>query len=76
MEDAAGRISAGVLNLYPPGIPLAAPGERLDGEIMETLLDYVRQRLHVQGIIDGKIRVVKEQGKNMETNGNEEGKQI
>ena len=43
---------------------------------METLLDYVRQRLHVQGIIDGKIRVVKEQGKNMETNGNEEGKQI
>ena len=60
MEDAAGRISAGFLNLYPPGIPLAAPGERLDGEIMETLLDYVRQRLHVQGMIDGKIRVVKE----------------
>lgn len=60
MEDAAGRISAGFLNLYPPGIPLAAPGERLNGEIMETLLDYVRQRLHVQGMIDGKIRVVKE----------------
>ncbi|MEU5884771.1 ornithine decarboxylase [Spirillospora sp. NPDC047279] len=38
IADAAGRIVAEMLTPYPPGIPAALPGERLNGEV----LDYLR----------------------------------
>ena len=34
---AAGRIAAEALGVYPPGIPLAVPGERLTPEILEIM---------------------------------------
>ena len=56
---AGGRIAAEFMNLYPPGIPLVVPGERLTGEMIETFLYYDKIRLKVQGVENGKIRVVK-----------------
>lgn len=59
--EAAGRISADFINLYPPGIPLVVPGERLTQEILDLIAESKRKGLTVQGLssADG-IRVVVE----------------
>ena len=38
LTKAAGRIAAEAVGLYPPGIPLAVPGERLTEDILAQLL--------------------------------------
>ena len=40
VDDAAGRVCAMSIIPYPPGIPIACPGEVLDKE----LLEYVKER--------------------------------
>lgn len=37
IQDAAGRISREYIYLYPPGIPLVVPGERITREVIEYL---------------------------------------
>ena len=39
MDEAAGRVCAASIGLYPPGIPLIVPGEQFD----DDLIDYIRQ---------------------------------
>lgn len=58
LAQAVGRISAGFINLYPPGIPLAAPGELLDEQIVGIISNYLACGYHVQGICENKIKVV------------------
>ncbi|MBR6771573.1 MAG: aminotransferase class I/II-fold pyridoxal phosphate-dependent enzyme [Lachnospiraceae bacterium] len=56
-----GRIAAEFISVYPPGIPLAVPGERLDRELIHSILSVGRMGLNLQGIgKNGCIRVVKE----------------
>lgn len=58
LERAAGRIAAQSVGLYPPGVPLAAPGEVLTKEITALLLKAGRQaRFGVEG---ETIRCVKQ----------------
>jgi len=58
LERAAGRIVSSSVGLYPPGIPLAAPGERLTMEVIEILKTAQAQsRL---GIVDGCCACVEE----------------
>ena len=63
-EEAAGRISADFITPYPPGIPLAVPGERIGRDIPAALALY-RSRgcvvLSGRGSIDGTLRVIKEE---------------
>ena len=63
LANSAGRISAEYVYLYPPGIPLLVPGER----ITEKLLLWLRREqdagLALRGMADGSgrtIRVVRE----------------
>ena len=52
LRESSGRIS-GEFSLYlSPGIPLLAPGERITEEILETLQDYIKKDLPVQGLED------------------------
>jgi len=44
-RDAIGRVSAGYLWAYPPGIPLIVPGERISAELVEAF-----ERLEACGI--------------------------
>ena len=37
LEKAAGRIAAASAGLYPPGIPLVCPGERISPEVVGLL---------------------------------------
>lgn len=49
-SDAENRIAADFVNLYPPGIPIIAPGEVYTKEIIDTVKSYLNQGLNVQGI--------------------------
>lgn len=61
IDDSAGRISAEIVTVYPPGIPLLVPGE----EISADAIDYIRKMSGLGAIIDGLnendslVRVVK-----------------
>ncbi len=59
VEKGCGRVSAEFIHLYPPGIPLVAPGERMDGARIRQILDYMASGLTVQGLEKGNIRVLK-----------------
>ena len=61
LPDTAGRISAEWIYLYPPGIPLAAPGERIVPKLLAQLERYRRQGMSLEGTRDltgEKLRVV------------------
>lgn len=48
--DAQGRVSAGYIVPYPPGIPLAVPGERLDKTMIEVVRTYTAMGIEVEGL--------------------------
>lgn len=59
LEEGCGRIAGEFINLYPPGIPLVVPGERLEKKIIDACLAYRDIHLGIQGVENGKIRVLK-----------------
>ena len=52
LENAAGRIAGEFLYLYPPGIPLIVPGEKISGEFVENVLQYREKGFSLQGMKD------------------------
>lgn len=52
LQDTVGRISAEFVYLYPPGIPIIAPGEVFTEEIVERIVAYKAAGLLVQGPAD------------------------
>ncbi len=60
LEQSKGRIAAGLVTPYPPGIPLLIPGQL----IQQVHIDYLKaldaQKLTIQGSYDGEIYVLKE----------------
>ena len=64
LELCEGRISAEFIYLYPPGIPIAAPGEVVTETILEKILEYKKMGLPVQGMADKSaehLRVIREE---------------
>lgn len=64
LESSEGLISAEYAYLYPPGIPVLAPGERISRGFLQQTADWKKQGIRLQGLSDyrqEKIRVVKEQ---------------
>lgn len=62
LADCSGRISAEFIYLYPPGIPIVAPGEVVTDKIIEMVMRYCRLGLPVQGMADvhaSRLRVVR-----------------
>ncbi len=73
-EDAKGRVSGDFISVYPPGVPILAPGERMTGGILEQILEYEKQGLTVHGVNDGRILVLRERsmdGQNILSDGEE-----
>lgn len=63
LEESVEKISAEFVYLYPPGIPILAPGEQITGKLIKNVKRYMELGLEVQGLCDytGRtIRVVKE----------------
>ena len=51
-DEAAGRVSADFIFLYPPGIPLIVPGEAITAEFIERLRTCISLKLNLQGSTD------------------------
>ena len=51
-------ISAEFLLLYPPGIPLITPGERITGQLLQNVRRYLEQGLTVTGLKDRTNRQI------------------
>lgn len=61
LRDAAGRIAAEPVTVYPPGIPLIWPGEIISQRHLDYLEWMTSQNLPMQGIVNGgRIRVIKD----------------
>lgn len=50
LGEAKGRIASEFVNLYPPGIPLLVPGEKIDGKIIPMIEAYLDNGYVVQGV--------------------------
>ncbi len=56
-QQSAGRIAAGLIVPYPPGIPLIVPGQLIQEEHINYLRSLSSQKLTIQGIYDGELYV-------------------
>ena len=63
LEESVGRYGGDFVNLYPPGVPVLVPGERITEELAADVGRWLRQGLSVWGVElrDGKytVRVLK-----------------
>lgn len=62
LKASTGHISQEYIYLYPPGIPLVAPGEIMTGKLLGTISQCQKQGLSVEGLSDmagNRIKVVK-----------------
>ena len=50
LDSCEGRIAAEFVNLYPPGTPMAAPGEAYTREMLESLKQCLAQGLRLRGV--------------------------
>ncbi|WP_044957274.1 aminotransferase class I/II-fold pyridoxal phosphate-dependent enzyme [Butyrivibrio sp. LC3010] len=50
LSEAQGRISGDFINLYPPGIPLIAPGEVFSERLILNIEKYINEKMNIQGI--------------------------
>jgi arginine/lysine/ornithine decarboxylase len=58
-EAAVGRVAAEMLTPYPPGIPAALPGERLDKEVVRYLRTGVAAGMVVPDAADATVRTIR-----------------
>ena len=59
LAQSVGRVAAEFVNLYPPGIPLVVPGERLGEELVKELEKDRRLRTQCTGAEDGYVKVIR-----------------
>lgn len=59
LELCQGKISAEYVYLYPPGIPLLVPGERISKELIEKIRWFQNHRYDVQGTRDYTIQTIR-----------------
>lgn len=59
LKHARDRICGQFINVYPPGIPLLIPGEKITVDQLNQLNDYILRGFSVIGIEQATIKVVK-----------------
>ena len=63
LEKALGKVSAEYMYLYPPGIPIIVPGERISQDIIDSCRYYERSGLNIEGLESqslDEIQIIKE----------------
>lgn len=60
IEESIGRISAGYVYAYPPGVPIITPGEVISEEIKDLLLAYYNEDQSIlKNLLENKVKVIK-----------------
>lgn len=59
LADSIGRVIAEMIMVYPPGIPILLPGERVEQDNIDYIEENMRAGLPVQGTDDPDIQYVK-----------------
>ncbi|WP_407563901.1 aminotransferase class I/II-fold pyridoxal phosphate-dependent enzyme [Streptomyces sp. 184] len=59
LDRAVGRVAAEMLTPYPPGIPVALPGERLNRSVLEYLDTGIRAGMYLPDAADPRLRTVR-----------------
>ena len=59
LKMAKGKISQEFIYLYPPGVPLLAPGEIITDNIIKKVDKYLSMGLQVQGMEDKSCKMIK-----------------
>lgn len=59
LQISEGRVSAEYLYLYPPGIPLLVPGEKISASLLAEILTYQKDGLSLQGLADMEGKYIK-----------------
>jgi arginine/lysine/ornithine decarboxylase len=52
LQESAGRVSADIITIYPPGIPILVPGEVISQPALEYLLSLGARGARVDGVLD------------------------
>lgn len=60
LQEAAGRVAAAPIGVYPPGIALAMPGEVIAAETARLLSEEAADGATLFGVTDGFVAVVKD----------------
>lgn len=58
-EESAGCVAASYIYLYPPGSPIAVPGEVISPQAAELLCFYRREGLTAEGLEEGMCKVIR-----------------
>lgn len=58
LENGLGKISGEMLAPYPPGIPVLAPGERINATVLAVLKDIKSKGVKVQGPQDSSLETI------------------
>jgi len=60
LADSTGRVSGKYVMIYPPGVPILVPGEKILKEIVENISQYLYNGYNVLGLSCNKIIVLKD----------------
>lgn len=59
ISEGEGEICGCHIIPYPPGIPLLCPGERINRQLVEEILEISESSIEVMGLDEGKIKIIK-----------------
>ncbi len=58
VELAEGRTAKDMVSIYPPGIPVTVPGEKITGEEVDRILSAIADGLEIKGLKEKEIAVL------------------
>ncbi|HBN55943.1 MAG TPA: hypothetical protein DD414_04150, partial [Lachnospiraceae bacterium] len=58
-SEAEGKVSGDFVTVYPPGIPLLAPGEVISREILDRILSSLQNGLEIHGTDRNILQVLR-----------------
>ena len=59
LKGSEGKISAEFVYLYPPGMPILAPGENIARNILDVIEEYIKKGLPIQGPEDESLETLR-----------------
>jgi lysine decarboxylase len=60
LESAIQEISGDYIIPYPPGVPLVCPGERITGELIDSVNELIKMGIEILGLENGNVKVIKD----------------